>query len=668
MLRGSGVNATDNEQERKRVPRALTSSRWRVSHLKPMAVVALMFAGICCAKNPPPVWQPYGISQSSSGISEESDFNWSQLESKEELEFTDCHGEFECALLDVPLDWNSTESSRKISIALSRLPARVSVTDPRYGGAIIVNPGGPGASGVNFLSEFGESLRSIVDSAEDSPSADAKYFDLVAFDPRGIGYSRPVVNCFPDTASRNAWDMQSDVVILKGSNDSFAEIWSRQYAISEGCSTITEDESDGDDLVRFVNTTPVAADMIEIIERLGQWREKTAKSWLQSSNGESLTSGKPTGDDYHVDSVLSRTAWVQGQEKIQFWGFSYGTVIGATFAAMYPDRIHRFILDGVVDSEEYYKAGTMKSLVNTDEIWDRFFQYCFEAGPSRCKFHLNNSSPEEIRQQFNELLERVRSFPIPVPATDGLGPEIIRYQDIINRIFSSLYKPIEDFPVLDELLTDLVVGTGSKFASYKSGLRTVSCPSASCQDTDLDSTECDPFRPFNFDASRVTFCTDAESIHGESPDAFKEKWYQLSEQSELFSDFWILIRMTCVGWNLRPSWRFGGPFTGTTSYPILWIGNSRDPVTPVSNARKMAQGFKGSEVLEINTEGHCSFAGPSTCAAKAINQYFQKGVLPDPGTICQPDLTPFIDGDPDTDEATLEVVVHDSGHDVNELK
>ena len=276
-----------------------------------------------------------------------------------------------------------------------------------------------------------------MDSPEDSNSPDAKYFDLVTFDPRGIGNTTPVVNCFPNAASRDLWNMQSSTVLLKGSNDSFAESWSRQRAISEGCSTVAQDGEDRNDLVRFVNTTPVVADMVEIIERLGQWRETTAKSWLQSPDGKTATSGKPSEDEYHVDSVLRRTEWFPGQEKIQYWGFSYGTVLGTTFAAMQPHRVGRFVLDGVVDSDEYYSAGTMKSLVNTDSIFDHFFQYCFDAGPSRCKFHLGSSSPQEIRQRFDELLESVRNFPIAVPGVYDLGPEIIRYDDIIHRIFSS---------------------------------------------------------------------------------------------------------------------------------------------------------------------------------------------------------------------------------------
>lgn len=400
-------------------------------------------------------------------------------------------------------------------------------------------------------------MRSNLDSPENSDSRDARYYDLVAFDPRGIGHSKPIINCFPNPVSRDIWNLQGDTALLKGSNYSFAEAWSREYALSEGCSTV---DQDGNDAAAFCNATPVSADMVEITERLGQWRERTAKSWLQSPDGESSRRGKPAGDEYNINSIRRRTKWMQGREKIQFWGFSYGTVIGATFAAMYPDRIHRFILDGVVDSEEFYKAGSLNTLLDTDKVLDTFFKYCFEAGPSRCKFHLDNSSPEEIRDQFDELLERAQNFPIAVPTAGDLGPETIRYEDIIGQVLNALYKPITQFSLLDDLLTDLVIGNGSQFSEFKNSLKTVSCPSASCENAELYSEECDPYRPFNADASRAIFCTDGDSIYGESPEDFKEKWNELSEDSELFSDMWIFVRMGCVGWKLRPSWRFSGKF------------------------------------------------------------------------------------------------------------
>ena len=119
--------------------------------------------------------------------------------------------------------------------------------------------------------------------------------------------------------------------------------------------------------------------------------------------------------------------------------------------------------------------------------------------------------------------------------------------------------------MIDELLADLVVGNGSKFARYKHDSRQVSCPSASCEQAEPYSAECDPVRIFNDDASRAIFCTDADSIHEESPDVFTGIWNELSEQSELFSDFWIGIRMSCVGWKVRPNWRFRGEPTPLSS-------------------------------------------------------------------------------------------------------
>lgn len=88
-----------------------------------------------------------------------------------------------------------------------------------------------------------------------------------------------------------------------------------------------------------------------------------------------------------------------------------------------------------------------------------------------------------------------------------------------------------------------------------------------------------------------------------------------------------------------------GPFTGNTSWPLLLIGNSADPVTPVRNAHKMAKGYEGAVVLEQNSEGHCSLAAPSLCTAKYIRGYFQSGTLPPKDTVCEVELKPFLGGE-----------------------
>ena len=83
------------------------------------------------------------------------------------------------------------------------------------------------------------------------------------------------------------------------------------------------------------------------------------------------------------------------------------------------------------------------------------------------------------------------------------------------------------------------------------------------------------------------------------------------------------------------------PFTGNTSHPILFLANFADNVTLPVNARVNSEGFPRSVVLVSNSYGHTTLSTPSRCMARQIGKYFQEGVMPDEGTVCDPDLVPF---------------------------
>jgi hypothetical protein len=100
--------------------------------------------------------------------------------------------------------------------------------------------------------------------------------------------------------------------------------------------------------------------------------------------------------------------------------------------------------------------------------------------------------------------------------------------------------------------------------------------------------------------------------------------------------------MPCSNWSLRPVWNFNQSISAqNTSYPILFLSNTRDPVTPLRNAEKMSTKFPGSVVFGQDADGHCTIAAPSVCVAKAIKGYFHKGKLPEGGMACKPDGSIF---------------------------
>lgn len=111
-------------------------------------------------------------------------FDWDSISPSTSLAYTDCYGAFKCAKLSVPLDWldessNGTNGTDRVSLAILKLPAVVNDTDPTFGGTIITNPGGPGGSGVEFVLLAGSRMQSVADGE--------KHYEILSFDPRGVG-------------------------------------------------------------------------------------------------------------------------------------------------------------------------------------------------------------------------------------------------------------------------------------------------------------------------------------------------------------------------------------------------------------------------------------------------------------------------------------------------
>jgi pimeloyl-ACP methyl ester carboxylesterase len=195
----------------------------------------------------------------------------------------------------------------------------------------------------------GGMIQSIIDSTEDpkygSFHSNSKYFDIIGFDPRGVGDTTPSSSCFPDDISVGSWDQQAKAQGLPHSNESFTNSWSRQVSLAKSCTWRMGDEkNEGLGIGRYMSTPSVVEDMVAIIEALGKWRETES---LKSMNFRQSMKG---------EDIPEELRWKQGEAKLLYWGFSYGTLLGATFAAMHPDRVGRVILDGVVDAEDYYSG------------------------------------------------------------------------------------------------------------------------------------------------------------------------------------------------------------------------------------------------------------------------------------------------------------------------
>ncbi|KUJ24614.1 uncharacterized protein LY89DRAFT_634822 [Mollisia scopiformis] len=575
------------------------------------------------------------------------EFAWTKITPTKHLEYTPCYGKFECARLDVPMDYNSTASdASRVAVAIIRYPAPVPLIHPQYGGPILLNPGGPGGSGVNLALSWAETISKIVNPPLNSSaygSTDAKFFDIVSWDPRGVNNTTPHVECFPDNFSHDVFKLQMESEGF-GSIEAKSNMWARSNALSSGCS------ENASEIIHHMNTATVVADMVEIIERHGEWRSKQTEIWVDTPSWKQSTAELHCDHPFARKPILERTRYRKGEEKLQYWGFSYGTLLGATFSALQPHRVGRVIIDGVCDSTDYYKTGWLSNLRDTDKIMDKFYSYCSTGGNEKCPLNTGSLSPEEIQAVVENIVSSVKDDPISVPGTASRGPDIITYSDVMNLIKDVVYTPLKLFPIQATLLTDVAYGNGSAFADYKAKHHEPSCPLNNCEKG---------AQPCVVPTERVgvgILCSDGESIQ----DWTKKDWFDRVEtlvgQSKWMGEYWSSITMNCASWKGRPKWSVKPEdITGNTSHPILLIGNTLDPVTPLYNAFLMQKKFPGSGVLTQDSEGHCTLASPSLCTVKAIRNYFQTGALPAPGTVCQPEELPLL-GKVSRDISTLSEV------------
>ncbi|KAJ6544306.1 TAP-like protein-domain-containing protein [Mycena capillaripes] len=492
------------------------------------------------------------------------EFSWESIVPTEELIWKDCYAGNQCARLKVPLDY-AHPNDASAAIAMVRVHSSVPHDSPNYRGPVLINPGGPGGSGVDTVLKRGSLLSAII----------GPEFDVVGFDPRGISRSTPRVSFFESRAEREIWSSYGEKVAMSASTDALSRTWARKILEGE----LAQERDDGS--LPFIHTDHTARDMLRIVQ---------AHSF----------------------------------EKLQYWGFSYGSVLGATFASMFPDNVGRLVIDGVADSENYFATEWSNNLLDADNVWMSFVRGCVAAGPKGCAFFAPTAT--ELQENVDKIYASLRARPVPVRTNTSFG--VVDYSLLRFTIFQSLYSPFAQFPKLAEALADLSVGNGT--ALFKMS----EAPPFLCG--------CDPSE-YRFESVReaeyAVLCNDGKRISREYKDILAH-YQNMSETSE-WADMWEPIRMACMAWPDFPKTNFQGPFVANTSFPILLVGNTADPVTPLWAAKKMSKGFAGSVVLTQDSAGHCSISAPSLCTQNHIRQYFLKGTLPEPGTVCAVNGSPF---------------------------
>ncbi|KAI9150137.1 MFS-type transporter dbaD [Paramyrothecium foliicola] len=621
-----------------------------MAHL--IATAALGLAAVSAASPQPPLPQ----------------YDWSSIRPSSDIVWHNCYGdEFQCARLVLPMDWLSADpdllqvtarpldldetneaNNRTLAIAIIKLPAVVPDSDPSFAGPLFTNPGGPGNSGVAFLLRMGRHLQYTADRPG------RRHYDILSFDPRGIGESEPRADCFHhNLLARQAMELEDRGTWgLDTGRSSLTYSLAAMDAFGRRC-----EESDrrfGADVMRYVGTPSVARDMVEMADKIDLERRQrlaTRKADPQEQANHPIT-----------PSELKKRMVVEPKEpvRIQYLGFSYGTVLGNYFAALFPHRVGRLILDGVCDTDDYATGpGWLTNLADTDELFYHFLQGCHKAGSSVCA--LANSSDEswtDLRERVLAFVDNLDSRPQAALMTNG-NNVVVTGHDIRRLIGIMLYMPLLLYRPFASMLEGVLQGNFTLLAEtlveggYIPVLSEGCSASSAPEKGDGDGDEPVPQPAVQgIEGLYAILCGDGDDITDREVDWWSEYVARQVSTSRIFGAYWSTIRFGCSGWRFRPNWSYKGPFTtppagsgpGAPSAPVLFLTNRLDPVTPLRNARTMAAHHPGAGVVVQESMGHCALASaPSRCTADLVAEYLEHGTVPDGEVTCAEDCGPWDD-------------------------
>ncbi|MFE8988139.1 alpha/beta hydrolase [Streptomyces collinus] len=439
--------------------------------------------------------------------------------------------DWQCATLKVPLDWSEPDGET-IGLGLIRAKAR---GDDRVG-SLLFNFGGPGASGVSMMPSYAPTVSSL-----------RERYDLVSWDPRGVGASEGV-RCRGDKEIQAAESV--DV-----SPDTPAEekaYFEDAADFGDGC------RKNAGKLMAHVSTADSARDM----DRIRQ---------------------------------------VLGDARLNYFGISYGTELGGTYAHLFPKKVGRMTLDAVVDPG----ADTVGHAENQARGFQRALNgYLANTG----------QDPEEGTRKIADLLRRIDARPLPAGTPGRKLTQTLAVTGILLPLYSK-----DSWPTLTSALDAAERGDGSELLALADRYN-----------------ERDPSGRYGTTthSQRVISCLDDR----QRPTMAETKPLlpRFEKISPVFGAF--------LGWDTA-GWCHDWPVPGQHdtpevsapgAAPVLVVGNTGDPATPYEGARRMADELgKGVGVmLTWRGEGHGAYGSGSDCVDSTVNAYLLDGTVPKDGKVC----------------------------------
>ncbi|MEY2954809.1 MAG: hypothetical protein RL530_410 [Actinomycetota bacterium] len=466
------------------------------------------------------------------------------------VDWNNCGTDLFCGKVIVPMDWNKPSGA---TIQLAVINHRASVANPL--GSIIFNPGGPGASGYDFVKE------SV--SAIGTKALRANY-NLVGFDPRGVQNSVPAVRCYVKDSNTPSPEMDTflygDSGYPLGSKKDLAVTRLAIKSFDEAC---------------LKNTGPLLGHLDTV---------STAKD---------------------LDVLRA----VMGDTKLNYLGFSYGTFIGVNYAALFPTKVGKMVLDGAVDPTVSDADQSVNQLKGFDQALRNYLADCL-AG-NGCPF---TGTVADAQKKISDFLMGLETKPINTSDRGRKLTVAMATSGIDMALYSKNYWQY------------LTAGFNGAFKGDGTTLQRLA---DFYNDRNADGT----YNSNEMEAFMATSCMDSRQSADAKAMAAQNK--RVLAASSVMGRYWQFGGLACTYWpypvakNLKSYAAKGAP-------TIVVVGTTGDPATPyqqaVNLARKvLAKGF----LITYKGEGHTAYGQSHECVDSAVDNFFISGSLPSADPLCQ---------------------------------
>lgn len=359
-------------------------------------------------------------------------------------------------------------------------------------------------------------------------------FDVVGWDPRGTGDSTPAVDCIDEYDEYFAIDPTP-------ANDE-----ERQRLIDTSMRFADECEEKNSEILPYISTNNSARDMDQIRRALGE-------------------------------------------EKITYFGFSYGSELGGTWATMFPNTVRAAVLDGATDPTADYVQSGLNQAEGFENEFSKFLEQC--AQERLCAFHNNGNT----RQAFLDLMDSVDTNPIPVSSDRAPVNQSVLQTAVAMAMYSS-----SSWPQLEEALAAAQLGDGE-------GILTLY--------DDYYQRGFDGNYGNELEAFLAISCLDDPGPQTVAEaDSHTPKFQEVAPL--LYPGF--VGGYVCVFWPAQTDKRI--EITGTGAGPILVIGVTGDAATPLASTRKMAASLEDGRLIVVDANRHTGY-GENACVTDAADDY-----------------------------------------------